>query len=190
MSLLDFSLCPVAIAARIQRFMSLSSQDSRLSSRLFPRPTSDAFRERCYPPTTKCTRQNSLFLHSAVISLCHFTQVLASTLHPTAETRKAAEICLWHWEGGLLTLLPSVRALVPDFWQLDVFSGLTEASFRTGPPSDKIISPARIFFHVPNAAKVGASTSPQPRRALSSQSKVKAMFRHGKRAVTLLQRPA
>lgn len=154
-TLLDFNLCPVAIAARIQWYMSLSSQDLRLSSHISPRSTSDDHQERCYPRTTKCTSQHSIFLHSAEIAHCHFTQLLATTLHPTLKARKAAEICLWHWEGSLLILLLSARALMPDFWQLDVFSGLTEASFRPGPPSDKKISPARIFFPVPNPAKVG-----------------------------------
>lgn len=114
-SLLDFSLRPVAIAARIQWFTSLSSQDLRLSSHLFTRPTSDDHQERCYPSTTKCTSQNCIFLHSAGVTYCRFTQLLATTLHPTLEARKAAEICLWHREGGLLTLILSVRALVPNF---------------------------------------------------------------------------
>lgn len=34
---------------------------------------------------------------------------------------------------------------MPDWWQLDELSALTEASLRTGPPPDQIISPARIF---------------------------------------------
>jgi len=106
--------------------------------------------------------KTAYFFHSAALAHCHFTRLLVTTLHPTLEARRAAEIGLWRWEGCLLTLLPKGRALVPDFWQLDVFSGLTEVSFRAGPPSDKIISLARIFFHVPNPAKVGGCSQGEP----------------------------
>lgn len=88
--------------------MSLTSQDSRLSSLFFfPRPISDDHQERCYPNTpAKTAHGNSSLL-----------QLLATALHPTLEARNRAETCLWHWEGGLLTLLPSMRASVPSFWQ-------------------------------------------------------------------------
>lgn len=99
-SLLDFNLYPVAIAARMKQHMYLSSQDLRLSSHLFPRPTSDEHQESCYPSTTKRTSQHCAFLHGAEIAYCHFTRLLTATLHPVLEARKAAEICLWHWEGS------------------------------------------------------------------------------------------
>lgn len=166
--LLDFSLCPVAIAARVQQHTYLPNQDLRLLCCLFPGPTSDEHQESCYQSTTKHTSQHCTFLHGAEIAHCRFTQLLTATLHPILEVRKAAEICLWHWETRLLILLRNVGTFMPNFWQLDVLSGLTEASFRTRPPSDMIISPFRIFFHVPNPAKTGdhswGDTSPPKAR--------------------------
>lgn len=126
-SFLDFSLHPAARAARMQQSMSLSSRDFT-SSFLH---TCDP-QERCYPPTSS---QHCRSLPRAEITPCNLTQPLAAALLPALEARNAAEICLWHWEGGLLMLLPSRRAFMPDLQQLDELSGLTEASLRTGPPS-------------------------------------------------------
>lgn len=109
-------------------------------------------------------------------------QLLATTLHPTLEARKAAEICFWHWKGGLLTLLPSVRASVPNIWQLDVFLGLTEASFRSRSPSDMIISPAESSSMVQILQRLNTAD----RESLLQPNKDKATCHHGKRAVPFL----
>lgn len=155
---------------------------------LFPRPTSDAHQERCYP-STKHTGQNYLFLHSAEIGHCHSTQPLATTLNPIWRARKESDLS-WYWDGGTLTILPSMRALVPDFWQLDALSFLLSASFRIRSPIWQANFICQMFQYLLLCSKSCKVLGLQPRGALSSQHKVKVMFHHGKRAWTLLQRVA
>lgn len=147
-------------------FSSLCLYQAKNSPHLSSRPISNDPQARCYPPNSS---QEWRLFPRVEITPCNLTQPLAATPLPA----EAAEICLWHREGGLLMLLPSRRAFMPDLWQLDKLSGLTEASLRTGPPSDRIIPPARIVSRVPNPAKLGRL------RLGSSQSKVKGMFHHG-----------
>lgn len=121
-------------------------------------------------PIYQTHQTNYLFLHSAEIGHCHFTQPLATTLNPIWRARKESDLS-WYWEGATLTILPSMRALVPNFWQLDVWSFLLSASFRIRSPSDKLISSARcsnICFYVPSPAKFrdcsqGEPSPPSPR---------------------------
>lgn len=114
-------------------FSSPCLYQAKNSPHLSSRPISNDPQERCYPPSSS---QECRSLPRVEITPCSLTQPLAATPLPALEAREAAEICLWHWEGGLLMLLPSRRAFMPDLWQLDELSGLTEASLRTGPPSD------------------------------------------------------
>lgn len=123
-SFLDFSLHPAARTARIQRSMSLSSH-LIFSPGLFLMTLST------HPAAARSADPSPAWK-----SLPAASHSLWLPPSPTLEAREAAEICLWHWEGGLLMLLPSRRAFMPDLWQLDELSGLAEASLRTGPPSD------------------------------------------------------